>query len=345
MSFVYEQRPETNPEARFKKTFWSTVRQCSQSLASREKQARMGSPSKPLSSDTSACEDATEQFLHFASPCFEPHTEHQIALLHIFAAHMLVTPQLDLKERARPPVPFSREFTRVITTFLHRVFLLIEDIASPSVLDGRVFASLINNVVRTKHLSLTPLLSPQLTARLTQLWQSHGLPNPNLTSLRLRFPPSQVVHHTEGEQLPLSVLPFSHPLFDDELSAVRIDADEGSDEEDEEAHLEFNTPFLDTQHWHNHKRAILPSHLGGNDSIGPMDEKQKRRQLRSEQRFMSKLQWQAETLTGALGSPLQQIVIPSAATTRKSRMGASPASKVEVRRVPGLLRRVRSLLL
>ena len=126
------------------------------------------------------------------------------------------------------------------------------------------------------------------------------------------------------------MLPFSDPLFDEELATIDIDVDEEESDDEEDAQLEFNTLYSDTQHWHNHKRAILPAHLGGSDSIGPMDERQKRRQLRSEQRFMSKLQWQAETLTGALGIPLQQIVIPSAAAARKSRITSPPTSKAEV---------------
>ena len=110
----------------------------------------------------------------------------------------------------------------------------------------------------------------------------------------------------------------------------QVPSGSSSEEEDEEAHLEFSTVYEDTQHWHNHKRAILPPHMGGSDNIRPMDERQKRRQLRSEQRFMSKLQWQAETLTGALGTPLQQMVIPSAAQAQRSR-AATPASRAEVR--------------
>lgn len=69
-----------------------------------------------------------------------------------------------------------------------------------------------------------------------------------------------------------------------------------------------DTLFSDTQHWHNHKRAILPKHLGG-DTAAPMTEWQRNRKLRSDQRFMKNMHDQASTLTGASGAMLQQVKI------------------------------------
>ena len=335
MSFVYEQRPENDPRARFQEKFWTAVEAASSSLSVREKQRRLGIPLQLLSLDVDASQDPIARFMRRVSQSGELKHEHALALFQLFTAHMLCVPLLSLKERARSPVPVSKDLTTAVVAFLVRIFILLENIATPSNVDGRVFAALLDTVLRTEQTSLDSLIGPQLTTQLGALWQSHNLASPDFTALRNSFPPSPVAQtrSEEDERPALSMLPFSHPLFDEEMSSIQIEADEESEEEDEEAHLEFSTVYEDTQHWHNHKRAILPPHMGGSDNIRPMDERQKRRQLRSEQRFMSKLQWQAETLTGALGSPLQQIVIPSAASARKSRITAQPTPKLEVRAI------------
>jgi hypothetical protein len=79
-----------------------------------------------------------------------------------------------------------------------------------------------------------------------------------------------------------------------------------------------DTLFSDTQHWHNHKRAILPKHLGG-DTAAPMTEWQRNRKLRSDQRFMKNMHDQASTLTGASGAMLQQVKILSVSSLADQR--------------------------
>jgi hypothetical protein len=113
------------------------------------------------------------------------------------------------------------------------------------------------------------------------------------------------------------LLPFSNPVFDEQLSLVRVPV-KASVEPDPLGYSDFGqgTLFSDTQHWHNQK-TILPSHLGG-ETPKPVDERMKRRHLRSEQRFMNSLQSQAATITGALGKTLQQIVIPVVGTRGSS---------------------------
>lgn len=68
--------------------------------------------------------------------------------------------------------------------------------------------------------------------------------------------------------------------------------------------------FNDTRHWHNHKKPLLPKHLGGEAPPANVTEWQRKKMLRSDQRFMKTLHDQAATLTGASGAALHQIKIP-----------------------------------
>ncbi|KAH9943357.1 P-loop containing nucleoside triphosphate hydrolase protein [Epithele typhae] len=284
MSFVYEQRPGADPRSRFKPSFWEAVQSASASLYERELQCRTNVPLAPLALDITLTA-SVEELLRSAMRLEEMKREPFSSLLYVFVTHLLYTPSLELRERGLPSIQFSGECTTTLVDFLKRMLLLLEGTAVSANLDGRIFSAL-------------------LQATLSATDSNMDLTQDN---------------DDDDDHYPLSMLPFTHPLFDEELSTIRIDADEARSEDTEDGQLEFNTLYEDTQHWHNHKRAILPAHLGGSDTLPAKDAWQRKKQLRSEQRFMSKLQWQAETLTGAFGTPLQQIVIPSAAASRKSR--------------------------
>ena len=332
MSFVYEQRIDSDPRSRFREEFWGAVENAGTLLAEKEARARKGLPLQLLTTEAHDGVDVSKRLLESVLTADDSFAKQYPELLYVFVAHVLSVPHIDLKDRARPPIPLSSELSNLLTrSFLPRVFLALEHVASATTLDGRVFATLLDAVLRTQDADLSSLLGPTIVSELNGLWKAQSLPMPHLATLRRSFPPVQALQQTDqNDRPPLSLLPFSHPLFDEELASIDIEADETDETEEEPAsHLEFNTLYSDTQHWHNHKRAILPAHLGGSDS-GPMTEWQRKKQLRSEQRFMSKLQWQAETLTGALGTPLQQMVIPSAAQAKRSR-AATPASRAEVR--------------
>jgi len=77
-------------------------------------------------------------------------------------------------------------------------------------------------------------------------------------------------------------------------------------------YFDDGTLFHDTRHWHNHKKPLLPKHLGGDAPSGPANaaEWQRKKKLRADQRFMKTLHDQAATLTGASGAALHQIKIP-----------------------------------
>ena len=68
--------------------------------------------------------------------------------------------------------------------------------------------------------------------------------------------------------------------------------------------------FNDTRHWHNHKKPLLPKHLGGEAPPANVTQWQRKKMLRSDQRYMKTLHDQAATLTGASGAALHQVKIP-----------------------------------
>ncbi|KAG9309998.1 hypothetical protein JVU11DRAFT_10032 [Chiua virens] len=74
-------------------------------------------------------------------------------------------------------------------------------------------------------------------------------------------------------------------------------------------YFDDDTRFNDTKHWHNHKKPLLPKHLGGEAPPTIEPERQRMKKLRSDQRFMKRLHDQAATLTGASGAALRQIKI------------------------------------
>jgi hypothetical protein len=92
--------------------------------------------------------------------------------------------------------------------------------------------------------------------------------------------------------------------------------------------LEFSRgiPFSDTKHWHAHRRTILPKHLGG-EGVKDVGERGRQKKLWRDQRFMVRMQRLAETLTGASGRMLQQIVIPSTGRKVSDIVNDSPIGK------------------
>ncbi|KAI0638272.1 P-loop containing nucleoside triphosphate hydrolase protein [Trametes polyzona] len=333
LSFVYEQRIDRDPKSRFPEEFWLAVDNASRSLEEKERSIRAGNNAVPLKGyePLSARELATVMAQHL-SQSEASKLKFFPEVLQLFVAHILYVPHLDLKERAQRAVTLPATLSELlIGRFLPEAFRFLEQGASPVVVDGRVFAALLSYVLNHDVSDLKSVLGPEISSAVDAVWSSCNLRTPDYAAFRTRFPPPSVdQEHRMHEDHPLRLLPFHHPLFDEELASIRLDAEESEEEDEDAPHLEFNTRFNDTQHWHNHKRAILPAHLGGNDTQGPTTEWQRKRQLRSEQRYMSNLQWQAQTLTGAYGTPLQQMVIPSAAVAKKSKTATTPSAKAEV---------------
>ena len=159
-------------------------------------------------------------------------------------------------------------------------------------------------------------------------------------TLRRSFPPVHSLQQTDpSDHPPLSLLPFRHPFFAGSWPPSPSRRRRRTRTTKSPPHISNSIPStaipgIGTSTSVPSCPRILVA-LGGSDSAGPMTEWQRKKQPRSEQRFMSKRQWQAETLTAALGTPLQQMVIPSAAPAKRSRSrAATPASRAEVRAYP-----------
>jgi hypothetical protein len=162
-------------------------------------------------------------------------------------------------------------------------------------------------------------------ARLHAILSSAGI-QMDLTSLRTKYALPPMAAGSEEDELPppRPLLPFSHPVFNEDLADVNVYTEvQSSDDENAVDHMHFGegTVFKDTAHWHNHKRAILPKYLGGEDPR-PTDPWQRRKKMRRDQLFMARMNKHAHTLTGALGVQLQRQVIPLA--TRSGKQAKEP---------------------
>jgi hypothetical protein len=241
---------------------------------------------------------------------------------------------MPVRERARPLELLHPDLLDVILkSFFPDIFIAAEHVISTRGLaldlDGRVLASLINFLVKNRSRDMNDLVGCNVVTRVYRIWSDLGAEPIDLEGFAARYPsqpppPPSIPVTSE----PLRLLPFDNEVFNDELKPIHIGVEDQVDDTSS-AYMDFGggTLFSDTQHWHNTRKAILPSHLGGTNPK-PMDERQRRRFLRSEQRFMATLQRQAGTLTGALGASLQQIVIPPVGNQESKALKVRPAIKV-----------------
>ena len=211
MSFVYEQRLDSDPKSRFSNAFWLAVQNAASSLAAHENNARAEVPISPLQRrDISQITDTPARFLQGVTQFLDLRQKHFPALLQIFVAHMLFLPSLDLRERARPRVFLPSKLVGILTRdVLPKMFLALENVASVSDLDGRVFAALLDSVLRDDTTPLQALIGPDLQAVLDKLWATLKLPSPDYSALRAQFPTSPSVEGISETQTPtLNLLPF-----------------------------------------------------------------------------------------------------------------------------------------
>ncbi|KAJ2928268.1 hypothetical protein H1R20_g8843, partial [Candolleomyces eurysporus] len=163
----------------------------------------------------------------------------------------------------------------------------------------------------------------------------------NATAEKMLSSPPSVVS-SQGSNIRL--LPFDNPVLNPHLPSISTrtasysaaaNGPSQSSTRSTSAFLHFGsvegTMFSDTQHWHNQK-SILPAHLGGLKEK-PANSWLAMKRLKKNQQFMFNLQMQAATITGASGSVLKQLVIPSVKTSSPSAVkaikGGSPAAKCD----------------
>ncbi|KAG2142339.1 hypothetical protein DEU56DRAFT_793643 [Suillus clintonianus] len=277
----------------------------------------------------------------------------QPSLLAVFIIHVLLLKNASIQDRARRLVPMKPGlFTLLTKSFLPRIFRATEAVivtTDTSIdIDIRVFLSVLRYLSEHQAQSLTEILGPTVAKDAEDIFSELKLPHLDFSRLSVFFLPDDLYKMP----VPLKLLPFTNRVFDEELSVVHVAAEgvtrpnpvervasigEESDEWDDSSTSDESaddlpsarspqiktsredTLFSDTQHWHNHKMAILPKHLGG-DTATPMTEWQRSRKLRSDQRFMKNLHDQASTLTGASGAVLEQLKIPTVASLMNQRI-------------------------
>ncbi|KAJ7084759.1 hypothetical protein C8R43DRAFT_1115430 [Mycena crocata] len=258
-------------------------------------------------------------------------------LLFIFLAHVTILSGLSLLDRAQAHQPLSEGLTvLLLDQFLPNTFFLASPL--PFDIDARVFASLISTVIKYPSAAFQDIVGSTVYENVQAVWSHLSLPTPDFAAFRVQY--ALATHSTvfiSTEPPPTyKLLPFNHDL----LNSILLPDTAVEDDEDEEQsptltnRLNFNILIPDTTHWHNSK-AILPSHLGGDDEHVVLDERQRRREIRSNQRFMTTLQKTAATLGGALGTSLQQITIVSVAKLSKDPRASKDRTELQGKHKPG----------
>ncbi|GJE85123.1 P-loop containing nucleoside triphosphate hydrolase protein [Phanerochaete sordida] len=316
LSFIYEQHLDPNARQRLSPHFWKAVDAARQSLDQLEaKRRETTSSTSPAANDS----QSLEGFLTLAETIFGLTDPRTSLALYAFTAHLILLPLLSVEQRSQPYKnihPGLEEFLR--NNFLPTALLVYAATLGRSAsadVDGRIFRDLLHFLLAEPSLTSADVLGEKVAEELDGLWIKRKLPKVNSKAVSAQYPVAAQETSgtsTDAETPPLQLLPFYNEVFNESLAEANISVPE-THEDIEVAEMDFNTVFKDAQHWHNHRRAVLPKHLGGEDKLPALDERQRKKQLRSEQRFTAKLQWQAESLTGAFGKALQRItIIPGA---------------------------------
>jgi hypothetical protein len=244
------------------------------------------------------------------------------ALFAVFIAHCILLEQLPISSRAQHLPPVHRDLINVLyNEVLPQLFAYLSGIVASSShrwldVDGRILLCLLHFFITHPDQHFDTALGDVLASRVNFVLESSGLSGIRMDDLRKAYPTPPADKNVEDDRpmSPRPLLPFSHPVFDEDLEDVNVHTEIESSDSEQEDHMRFGhgTVFKDTAHWHNHKRAILPKYLGGEDPK-PKTVWEKRKKLKREQRFMANMNKNAQSLTGALGVQLQRQVIPLAA--------------------------------
>ncbi|KAF8325454.1 uncharacterized protein EI90DRAFT_3128818 [Cantharellus anzutake] len=243
------------------------------------------------------------------------------AMLWLYLCHAIVLTSLPLNFRAQNMPKLSHELTSYLNDdFLPLIYSSIRQSAAslPKTqglcdidLDGRLFCILVSSLLASP-LPVGDIIGDELLAITTARALEIGLPPVDFASLRRRFP-NQLPHPHLAvlENSQSTLLPYSNNTFDRHLESIRVDVSDFPASATTPNRLDFDTVFKDEIHWHSHN-PLLPTHLGGNNAQ-PLSEWERRRRDRKEHRNMAAMQRSAASLTGALGTVLQQQIIPAVA--------------------------------
>lgn len=247
-------------------------------------------------------------------------------VIYFFIVHCLLLPNLAVQERGHVHQVLPPQLTQIISLeFLPTLFGEIAVLLASSDLqfemDGTIFLMLIAFCgSQGASANLAHLVGPVIIAQAQEIWSAIDGPALDFEAFHSRFPIPKdhfsVIQHRRIE--PHRLLQFHNPVFDGDMSQICVSTSDNDADHNDPPFSEFDIEsiFSDTQHWHS-MRTILPAHAG-ESKFASMDERGKRRMLRSDQRFMAVFQVQAASLTGASGGMLEQIVIPPLGSRRAS---------------------------
>jgi hypothetical protein len=337
LSFVSEQRFDTEARDKLPSSFQTAVSTARASLDAEDTREEFIDTFPALSGHI--LEDCTAVSLVRISQVYfsmqlsrSPHLE----LLYIFILHCLVLESVSVEERAQHLKHLHADLLDILTgTFFPILFQAVDVVVSSTDasadIDGHLFVALIWYLIANPSLPMSEVVGSGVYQRTETIWSKLGLPPIDLVSFASQFPnPAASLPRTLDDK-PLRLLPFDNDVFNDALSSIHVEVDQNIEIPfPTQAHLEFGGGmlFTDTRHWHNPNKSILPKHLGGEDTK-PKDSRQRRKALRKDQNFMKVLLRQAETLTGALGTTLEQAVIAPVGSTQNSRSSKMrPSAKV-----------------
>ncbi|KAL0571221.1 hypothetical protein V5O48_010744, partial [Marasmius crinis-equi] len=241
----------------------------------------------------------------------------------MFVLHCVLLHYIPVQSRARPlpPTTNPRLSTQAQTTLSSIFRSLTSSTGRPPDIDGHIFIDSIYFLVNESgSLASFPV---QAVEEVTELWRQNGELPLDLARFAENYPNPDPQGLPSNPKRPhvSALLPFQNNIFDDALASVQVP----QSEIDEPPNSIFGEKILveDTQHWHNRKKSILPSYLGG-ETNQPTDE-DRRRWMKREQRAQASLQQQAASLTGASGRMLHKVIIPSVGPKDTSRDSTRPS--------------------
>ena len=248
-------------------------------------------------------------------------------VIYFFIIHCLLLPNLAVHERGHVHQVLPSQLTQIISleffpALFGEVAVLLAGSDIQFDMDGTIFLMLIAFCgSQGASANLAHLVGPVIMAQAQELWSAINGPALDFEAFYSRFPiPKDHFSEIQHRRIePHRLLQFHNSVFDGDMSQI-CGSTTGNDADIDPPSSEFDIEgiFSDTQHWHS-MRTILPAHPIGSKPTS-MDERSKRRMLRSDQRFMAVFQVQAASLTGASGGMLEQIVIPPLGSRRASIM-------------------------
>ncbi|KAF8146445.1 hypothetical protein K438DRAFT_507113 [Mycena galopus ATCC 62051] len=315
LTFVYHGEAHRHTQQRLPKNIFHAADRARSSLDSEVARTIPGQTVSLLSPELRST-PMRSRMVEFSERAIENLGSDSSQLVFLFLLHAAILPELSLLERAQPSQALPLKLMDLLSNiFLPKMFFLASHL--PFDVDGRVFLSLLSTATMDPLIPLPDMVGPTVYEEVRAVWSHLSVAMPDFSAFRRRYG-----GRTDSPRAPAEtarrvykLLPFTHQVFNFDSVFLPDTSVEETPTSTSSSHLDFGIRFSDTTHWHNSK-SILPSHLGGEDHK-VLDERQRRRENRSNQRFMTTLQKSAATLTGALGTTLQQITIVSAKKTSK----------------------------